>query len=173
MTYHQCFFFKSKTFCSLIYKNIKNKQDQITLQKYLYLHENWGNTWGMCFNATKCNIMWVSRTCDSKHFNYSLTGQVLEDVMDAKYLGVTLSNDLEWSKHVYFSLIHSVIEYGATVLDTCHKYNSNKIKRVQRIAARFVKSRYTIVCCWCPSWNRNLSRCILLKLLLYKTYLPK
>ena len=43
--------------------------------------------------------MRVSRTRDPKLFNYSLTGQVLEKVMDTKYLGVTLSNDLEWSKH--------------------------------------------------------------------------
>ena len=41
----------------------------------------------MCFNAAKCNIMRVSQTCDHKLFNYSLTGQVLEEVMDAKYLG--------------------------------------------------------------------------------------
>ena len=88
--------------------------------------------------------MRVSRTRDLKLFNYSLTGQVLEEVMDAKYLGVTLSNDLEWSKHIatmtnkansklsflrhnlkgcpeklkqtaYFSLIRSFMEYGATV----------------------------------------------------------
>ena len=54
----------------------------------------------MRFNAAKCNIMRVSRTRDPKLFAYSLTGQVLEEVMDAKYLGVTLSNDLEWSKHI-------------------------------------------------------------------------
>ena len=71
----------------LIYRNIKNKEDQIALQKYLKLLENWGNTWGMRFNAAKCNIMRVSRAQDPKLFNYSLTEQVLEEVMDAKYLG--------------------------------------------------------------------------------------
>ena len=35
----------------LIYRNIKNKQDQIALQKDLNLLENCGNTWGMRFNA--------------------------------------------------------------------------------------------------------------------------
>ena len=81
----------------LLYRNI---EDQIVLQKDLNLLENWGNTWGMRFNAAKRNIMQVSRTRDLKLFNYSLTEQVLEEVMDAKYLGVTLSNNLEWSKHI-------------------------------------------------------------------------
>ena len=48
----------------LSYRNIKNKEDQIALQKDLNLLENWGNTWGMRFNAAKCNIMRVSWTRD-------------------------------------------------------------------------------------------------------------
>ena len=43
----------------LIYRNIKIKEDQIALKKYLNLLENWGSTWGMRFNAAKCNIMQV------------------------------------------------------------------------------------------------------------------
>ena len=70
----------------LIYRNITIKKGQITLQKDLTLFGNWSNTWGMRFNAAKCNII-------TKLFNCSLTGQVLEEVMDAKYLGVTFSND--------------------------------------------------------------------------------
>ena len=118
-----------------------------------------GNTWSTRLNAAKCNIMRVSRTRDPKLFNYSLTGQVLEEVRDAKYLGVTLSNDLEWSKHIatmtnkanssfrflrhnlkgcpeklkqtaYFSLIRSFMEHGATVWDPYQKYNSDKVERV-------------------------------------------
>ena len=54
----------------LIYRNIKNKEYQIALQKDLNLFENWGNTWGMRFNADKCNIMRGSRTRDPKLFNY-------------------------------------------------------------------------------------------------------
>ena len=74
----------------IIYKNIKNKEDQICLRT--------GVTHGVCVltlpSATLCECHGHAT------LNYSLTGQVLEGVMDAKYLGVTLSNDLEWSKHI-------------------------------------------------------------------------
>ena len=43
----------------------------------------------------------------------------------------------------FFSLIRSFMEYGATVWDPYQKYNSEKAERVQRPAARFVKSRYS------------------------------
>ena len=46
----------------------------------------------------------------------------------------------------YFSLFRSFMEYGATVWDPYQKYNSDKIERVQRRAARFVKSIYSSIC---------------------------
>ena len=45
----------------LVYREIKNRQDQIALQKDLNLLENWGSKWGMRFKAAKCNIMRMSR----------------------------------------------------------------------------------------------------------------
>ena len=43
----------------------------------------------------------------------------------------------------YFSLILSFMVYVATVWEPYQKYNSDKVERVQRRAARFVKRRYT------------------------------
>ena len=155
----------------LVYREIKNRQDQIALQKDLNLLENWGSKWGMRFNAAKCNIMRMSRKQTPISTQYELSGQVLEEVKDAKYLGVTVSDDLEWTKHInaittkansklsflrcnlkgcpeklretaYFVLVRSFLEYSATVWHPHQKYNSDKLEMVQRKAARFVKGRY-------------------------------
>ena len=50
----------------LVYREIKNRQDQIALQKDLNLLENWGSKWGMRFNAAKCNIITLCECPESK-----------------------------------------------------------------------------------------------------------
>ena len=67
----------------LVYREIKSRQDQNDLQKDLNLLESWGSTWGMRFNAAKCNIMRVSRKQTPIPYQYELSGQVLEEVKDA------------------------------------------------------------------------------------------
>ena len=46
----------------LLYREIKNNQDQIDMQRDLDALMDWGSIWGMKFNAKKCNIMRVSRS---------------------------------------------------------------------------------------------------------------
>ena len=61
----------------LIYKQIKNNNDQIERQRDLNLLESWGAKWGMRFNPAKCNIMRVSRKRSPFLHSYTLSGQVL------------------------------------------------------------------------------------------------
>ena len=125
----------------------------------------------MQFNAAKCNIMRVSRIRLPFLYSYKLSGQVLDEVKDSKYLGVTIIDNLNWSKHItttttkanarlsfikrnlkdcrqklkeiaYFSLVRSFVDYASTVWDPHQKFNQEKLEMVQRRAARFVKSKY-------------------------------
>ena len=103
---------------------------------------------------------------------YTLGGQILEQVNQAKYLGVMLSDELNWSPHInsvttsanstlgfirrnlkqcpkdlkglaYLSLVRSKLEYAASVWDPHHTPDTNKLEQVQRRAARFVCNNYS------------------------------
>ena len=66
----------------------------------LHINDDWDEDWGMRFNPRKCNIMHIAIPGRPLSFMYSLCGQVLQSVDEAKYLGVTISNELKWSSHV-------------------------------------------------------------------------
>ena len=72
----------------LVYHPIRSKTDQVLLQWDLSALELWGDTWGMRFNATKCNIMRISRSRNPLTRMYSLCNHVLSEVDTAKYLGI-------------------------------------------------------------------------------------
>ena len=102
---------------------------------------------------------------------YSLCGEVLQQVDQAKYLGVMISQELDWSAHIestcrranstlgflrrnlkaspeklkelaYFSLVRSVLEYGCVVWDPHLVKDISEVEMVQRRGARFVKGKY-------------------------------
>ena len=68
------------------------------MQRDLDALMDWGSKWGMKFNAKKGNIMRVSQT-PLQHF-YSLGNEILQEVSDAKYLGIQIDNKLDWNKHI-------------------------------------------------------------------------
>ena len=84
----------------LLYHEIHNEQDQLTLQNDLTSLERWGHKWGMRFNVTKCNIMRISQSRTPLTKSYTISGHILHEVSNAKYLGVNITSDLSWSNHV-------------------------------------------------------------------------
>ena len=56
----------------------------------------------MKFNVAKCHSMRVTRHQHHKQilFDYSLHNQTLENVQSAKYLGITITDNMDWGQHV-------------------------------------------------------------------------
>ena len=74
-----------------MYRLMRSVSDQVLLQQDLTALEWWGDTWGMRFNASKCNIICIACAHSPITRFYSLCGQVLPEVDIAKYLGITIS----------------------------------------------------------------------------------
>ena len=155
----------------LMYRPIRSVEDQVAMQRDLDSLERWGDTWGMRFNAKKCHIMTLGRGRSTLMHFYSLCGEILSSVDEAKYLGINISHDLSWSPHVqslcsrgnstlgflrrnlrrcpaklkeqsYIALVRSVLEYGAAVWDPHLAQDINSLEKIQRKAARFAKGDY-------------------------------
>ena len=58
--------------------------------------------WQMKFNVAKCHSMRVTRHLleNQIQFKYSLNQQKSEQVQSAKYLGTTITENLDWGQHV-------------------------------------------------------------------------
>ena len=141
------------------------------MQRDLDALMDWGSTCGMKFKAKKCNIMRVSRSRKPLQHFYSLGNEILQEVSDAKYLGIQIDNKLDWNKHIstvaargqsklaflnrnlkgcpkklrdtaYISLIRPALEYSCSVWHSHKKSNKDKIEKVQRRAARFVSNNF-------------------------------
>ena len=156
---------------SLLYRKISSKRDCIKLQQDLDRLQEWEKKWQMAFNAEKCEVLCISNKKHPLQHSYFIHGQKLATKTDSKYLGVTISSNLSWSKHVnniskkanstmaflrrnirsasqqakstaYKTFVRPTLEYASTVW-TPHDTDSNQLEMVQRRAARFVKSDYS------------------------------
>ena len=102
---------------------------------------------------------------------YTLCGQVLSVVEEAKYLGVLISDDLSWSPHIssiigkaastlgflrrnlrkcpaqlkeraYIAFVRSTLDYASPIWDPFLKRDINNLEKINRRAARFVTGDY-------------------------------
>ena len=86
----------------VLYRNIDSLQDCLILQEELASLGQREADWQIKFNVAKCHSM---RTTWHQHhkqiiFDYSLHNQTLENVQLAKYLCITITDNMDWDQHV-------------------------------------------------------------------------
>ena len=80
---------------SLVYRTIRTKEDQALLQEDHDKLQKWERDWLMQFNPDKCEVI---RITNKRSPHQQVTASMT--LNHAKYLGVTVSSDLSWNKHV-------------------------------------------------------------------------
>ena len=154
------------------YREINDIEDCKILQRDINRLGEWAEKNGMRFQPVKCNIMRLSRKKNNIDFKYTLKGTELEQVDSIKYLGVNISNNLHWEKHIdeicnkafkilgllrrnlsscpqevkmlaYKGLIRPILEYASAAWDPHQKFLQDKLERVQNQAARFIAADYS------------------------------
>ena len=156
---------------SALYGVVGSIQDAQSLQHDLDNLNEWAHKWQMSFNADKCSILRIYRCHNPIDYQYKIGGQELTTVQHHPYLGVELTRDLNWNKHIsnivgkanrtlgfmrrnlsncpekikkqaYHALVRPHLEYASSVWDPHVQKQINDIEAVQRRAARFVKRCY-------------------------------
>ena len=83
-----------------VYLTVTSSEDANTLKADLDTLQEWERIWDMEFNPSKCQILHITRSRQPLQSQDTLHGQFLESVDSAKYLGVNISQDLNWNHHI-------------------------------------------------------------------------
>ena len=128
----------------------------------------WAKKWLVLFNPIKTESFLASRKLVKPiHPPLFMEGSQITEVESHKHLGIFLSNDCTWHKHIeyikekawkrvnamrklkyefdrksleiiYFSFIRPILEYGDTIWDNCTQYEKVELDKIQNEAARIV-----------------------------------
>ena len=125
----------------------------------------------MQFHPDKCLVMNISKKRHPSKFTYSLHNTDLKTTDTAKYLGIIISHDMKWTKHItqtcsranralgfikrnvkirsprikeklYNSLVRPHVEYASAVWSPHEVKPIHQLEMVQRRAARWTLNRH-------------------------------
>lgn len=159
---------------SKVFKEIKSREDCVSLQKDLDALHQWSVRYKMNFNASKCKILTISRSHAPIKFDYNLDGSILENVGSFKDLGVILDQSLSFKQHItaissksnqmngivkrsvgfgaprhvklklYKTLVRPTAEYSSQVWSPFMKNEILLIENVQRSMTRFILGEHDL-----------------------------
>ena len=125
----------------------------------------------MAFKPDKCEVIRIIKKKKSVIFDYQLHGKTLQTTRNAKYLGLNISDDLSWSKHInqitvkgnntlkfiksniqtsnskiketaYKTYVGPLLEYSSSVWDPWQKKYIHQLEMVQHRAVRYILNDY-------------------------------
>ena len=166
----------------VLYRVVQSHQDHQHLQHDLNLIIQWTKQWQMRLNIDKCAVLTCSRSTSPPEFHYYIDNIILNCTNQHLYLGVLFHSTMSFSPHInnitsnsikslnfvrrnlnkcdesvksaaYLGLVRPKLEYASAVWDPYLSKDIAAIERVQRIAARWVKSN----CNWENSVSNMLS----------------
>jgi len=156
---------------TVLYRQVESTQDCEALQADLDALSKWEEEWDMQFHPAKCQVMHVHRKRAPLTHTYILHNTELSSTDHVKYLGVTLSHDMSWNRHVsdvccranralgfvrrnvklrspqikeqiYKALVRPHTEYASTVWSPHENKLTRQLETVQRRAARWTLNRH-------------------------------
>ena len=155
----------------VVFREICSDKDHQILQSDLQKLSTWSSDWLMSFNIKKCAVMSITRKRTPSTCQYHLTNDLIPRVDHYKYLGITITADLRWSKHcqtirqkasrtlgllrrtlpscsrevkarAYTALVRPQLEYASEAWNPHSITKIKELEQVQKAAARFVHCDY-------------------------------
>ena len=83
---------------TLLHRPVSSPDDAVALQANLTSLEDWEEKWNMDFNPSKCEVLHITNKRNPVNSEYHLRGVKLGVTKGGKYLGVTISPKLTWTK---------------------------------------------------------------------------
>jgi hypothetical protein len=153
---------------SKLYRTLEHPTSSSLLQVDLNNVQRWSIDMKMEFNPNKCKAMHISRKKKLENETlYNLNGQPIEKVMHIRDLGVTVSSDLSWSRHIevtaskanktlglkricrnmrdyatrrllYCTLVRPQLEHASNVWSPYTIKHKSFIENIQRRATKFI-----------------------------------
>ena len=170
----------------LLYRPIRQASDYHLLQQDVEALGEWANNNYLTFNPAKSKALVFSRKRRPVPVPsyFQLNGSKLEIVDSVKYLGITISSDLTWSKHIniigskarklvgllfrqfyrcadtdticklYIAIIRPHLEYASQVWDPYLQKDQQTLENIQKFACRVCLKRWDLSY---PAMLRTLS----------------
>lgn len=155
----------------VIYTEVNSVADQILLNNTLNKIALWCDKWQMCINFDKTVFMRITHRKSPLAYTYSANNNFLHEVYQYKYLGLWISNTLNWTQHIdyvvrnancklfylrralkfsthdvritaYKALILPSLDYAAIFWDPFTRTNINKLETIQKKGVRFIYNSY-------------------------------